>query len=286
VQVWALGAGYGFPEESCCACGKGDERLHTRLWDECDARFVNSGGAYDPPGGASCPGYDPRVGPPPPKGPAWPVDGYAYTDLRDLGVHGRAFDDTKEGQYYSRFPASAEADVTSKVWSLSLQSTNQYVRFTTDAKTLHIVYGVQRDCKGLWHMPKSGTCYVDLYAFDETVADWRHLGPVDISSGNVDFYSLMDASTGGTPAAYSGRNTTYLLYLPVRNTLVDDSAAVGVPSGAYIAGTAAQTALRPTAPGFVEPGPASAVAAAGDVAPVLRGGSDAIVWYATGLVLP
>ena len=46
--------------------------------------------------------------------------GYAYTDLRQLGVHGRAFNDTAPGQYYSRLPAAAKADVTAAVWGLSL----------------------------------------------------------------------------------------------------------------------------------------------------------------------
>ena len=31
-----------------------------------------------------------------------PKPGYTYTDLKALGVHGRAFDDTKPGHYYSR----------------------------------------------------------------------------------------------------------------------------------------------------------------------------------------
>ena len=53
--------------------------------------------------------------------------GFAYTDLRDLGVHGRAFNDTAAGHYFSRLPASAQHDVTDTVWQLSLMSTNQHV---------------------------------------------------------------------------------------------------------------------------------------------------------------
>jgi hypothetical protein len=88
----------------------------------------------------------------------------------------------------------------------------------------------------------------------------------------------MDEKTGGTPSIASGQPTTYLLYLPVRNTLVDASAAVGVPVGSYIAGTGPQNALAvPNAPST------SSTRAVGDIAPLLRGGSDAIVWYGTSI---
>jgi hypothetical protein len=112
-----------------------------------------------------------------------PMPGYAYTDLKELGVHGRAFNDTAEGQYYSRLPWAAKADVTAEVWGLSLMSTGLYTRFTTDAQTIHLPYvntlpnktgGPNLNvtaCKALWHMPLSGACYLDLYAFDEAVQD-------------------------------------------------------------------------------------------------------------------
>ena len=31
---------------------------------------------------------------------------------------------------------------------------------------MHFTYQTQLPCKGLWHMPTSGACYLDLYAFD------------------------------------------------------------------------------------------------------------------------
>lgn len=116
-----------------------------------------------------------------------PPVGYIETDFRKLGVHGRAFNDTAAGHYYSRLPAAAEKDVTSAVWSLSLMSTNQYVRFVTDAPTLTVKYETQAPCEGLWHMPTSGTCYLDLYAYDEAVKSWRHVGPIN-PNGNSGLY--------------------------------------------------------------------------------------------------
>ena len=200
--------------------------------------------------------------PPPPHKP-----GYEYTDFRQLGVHGRAFNDTAPGQFYSRLPAAAKADVTDEVWQLSLMSTNQYVRFVTDAPSVHFTYTTQLPCKGLWHMPTSGACYLDLYGYDQAAGRWRHIGPIGPGfggdAGGTPFYDLTGPKA--LPSAWTKKNTTYLLYLPVRNTLVDDSGTVGVPSGFYIAGTAAE-----------QP-------AVGDAAPVLKGSKHQIVWYGTSI---
>ena len=46
-----LGASWEFPEENCCACGKGVPSLDTRLWDDCDPR-------WSPPK-RGCPGFSP-----------------------------------------------------------------------------------------------------------------------------------------------------------------------------------------------------------------------------------
>ena len=37
---------------------------------------------------------------------------------------------------------------------------------------------------------QSGACYLDLYAYDEAVQDWRHMGPIGGGFGGDD---------GGTP---------------------------------------------------------------------------------------
>ena len=46
------------------------------------------------------------------EGPEAAPVGFSYSDLRALGVHGRAFNETAPGQYYSRLPAAAQKDVT------------------------------------------------------------------------------------------------------------------------------------------------------------------------------
>ena len=65
---------------------------------------------------------------------------------------------------------------------------HRYVRFTTDAPSVHFTYETQSPpgsnsavggtCKGLWHMPASGACYLDLYAFDTKVIDFVNHLPV------------------------------------------------------------------------------------------------------------
>ena len=118
-------------------------------------------------------------------------------------------------------------------------------------------------------MFQSGACYLDLYAYDEAVQDWRHMGPIGGGFGGDD---------GGTPSIYTKKNTTYLLYLPVRATLLDSAvSAVGVPTGSYLAGTPAQNALMAHA------AVSGGAPAAGDTAPILRGSDAAIVWYGTSI---
>ena len=96
----------------------------------------------------------------------------------------------------------------------------------------------------------------------------RHVAPIDPGGGSP-FYSLASFTPdlGGTPAAHNGgKNTTYLLWLPVRNSLVDNSSAVGTPPGAYLAGSPPNTRAAP-----------------GDAAPLLRGGADQVIWYGTSI---
>ena len=49
VQRDFLGAPWLFPEENCCACGKGVRSLDTRFWEDCDPRW--------PTPKRGCPGF-------------------------------------------------------------------------------------------------------------------------------------------------------------------------------------------------------------------------------------
>src|SRR5215475_436723 len=54
-----------------------------------------------------------------------------WLDIRELGVEGRGWNDTKS--FYDRLPARAEGVVRKPVWDLSRDSAGMCVRFVTDA---------------------------------------------------------------------------------------------------------------------------------------------------------
>ena len=63
-------------------------------------------------------------------------DGLRWRDIREFGVEGRGWTDTKA--FYDRLPARAEGVVRPAVWSLSHHSAGMCVRFTTDATAIHV----------------------------------------------------------------------------------------------------------------------------------------------------
>ena len=70
----------------------------------------------------------------PAPGPAGTNDTPPWYDIRQFGVEGRGWNDTKD--FYDRLPARAEAIVRKPVWDLSRNSAGMCVRFVTDATTL------------------------------------------------------------------------------------------------------------------------------------------------------
>ena len=74
----------------------------------------------------------------------------------------------------------------------------------TDAPTVHFKYLKRKlPLQGLWHMPTSGACYLDLYAFDHSVQSWRHVAPI-APTGGTPFYDLTSATTGGLRQLITG----------------------------------------------------------------------------------
>src|SRR5215469_3161818 len=63
--------------------------------------------------------------------PTRPDGSNQWLDIRQLGVEGRGWNDTKS--YYDRLPAKAEGVVRKPVWDLSHDSAGMCVRFVTDA---------------------------------------------------------------------------------------------------------------------------------------------------------
>eukprot|EP01006_Ploeotia_vitrea_P028991 TRINITY_DN61614_c0_g1_i1.p1 TRINITY_DN61614_c0_g1~~TRINITY_DN61614_c0_g1_i1.p1 ORF type:complete len:912 (+),score=131.61 TRINITY_DN61614_c0_g1_i1:93-2738(+) len=179
-----------------------------------------------------------------------PPSDLKWMDMKKLDVRGRAFADTAKGHFFSRLPAAANGVVRKPVWELSEDATGMYIRFTTDSSLIAINATLMRPAEPLWHMPWVATSGFDLYAWDPATSHWRH---VDSACGGqketAQYYNI----AGGLPTVM----TTYLLYLPLRNSIADD-AWIGVEANAYI-GTDAEM----------------------DAAPKLN--SSAVLWYGTSI---
>src|SRR6478752_6804491 len=67
--------------------------------------------------------------------PAAALADYAWHNVREWGVEGRAFDDTES--YFDRLPARAKGVVREEVWDLSHDSTGMAVYFEAEADAIY-----------------------------------------------------------------------------------------------------------------------------------------------------
>ena len=148
--------------------------------------------------------------------PAVPV---TWHDIRQLGVEGRGWSETK--QPFDRLPARAEGVVRPPVWSLAQDSAGLSVRFSTDAATIRARWSLRKAALALPHMPATGVSGLDLYVRHQ--GRWRWL-----ANGRPEKQSNEQALIEGWT---SGRRD-YLLYLPLYNGV--SSVEIGVPAGAVI----------------------------------------------------
>ncbi len=147
-------------------------------------------------------------------------DGFAWTDIRELGVEGRAFDDTKD--FYDRLPARAEKTVRSAVWGLSRHSAGMAVRFVTDATTLKARWTLTSAKLEMVHMPATGVSGLDLYAKDAD-GKWKWVNVARPTKASNEFTLFSSIPAG---------KREFLLYLPLYNGV--KSVALGVPSNSWI----------------------------------------------------
>ncbi len=147
-------------------------------------------------------------------------DAVCWFDLRQLGVEGRGWNDTKA--FYDRLPAKAEGKVRKAVWELSRDSAGMCVRFVTDATTIRARWELTESWLYLQNMTAIGKSGLDLYVRTGG-GTWRWL-----ASGSP---------TGQTNAVILVENLApgrreYLLYLPLYNgtKLVE----LGIPSEAAL----------------------------------------------------
>ncbi len=143
-----------------------------------------------------------------------------WTDIRQLGLEGQGWRDTREP--YDRLPAKAEGKVPDAVWNLSRHSAGMHVRFVTDAKEIHARWVLGSSSLAMPHMAATGVSGLDLYVKDDT-GRWRWLAVGKPASAS----NQVALVTGLRPG-----KREYLLYLPLYNStrLVE----IGVPEEAEL----------------------------------------------------
>jgi hypothetical protein len=137
-----------------------------------------------------------------------------WHDIRQLGVEGRGWEDTKK--FYDRLPARAEGRVRQPVWDLSRDSAGMCVRFVTAATTLHARWAVTDPSLYLPNMTGIGRSGLDLYVKTERGWRWLAVGQPSAQSNEV---TLIENLIPG--------RREFLLYLPLCNGI--KFVEVGVP---------------------------------------------------------
>lgn len=128
-----------------------------------------------------------------------------WTDIRELGVEGRGWNDTKA--FYDRFPAKAEKIVRPAVWNLSEQSAGMLVRFVTDATEIQARWALTSSNLAMPHMPATGVSGLDLYV-RLPGEKWHWIGN-GIPRAQTNSATLVSGLEPG--------KREYLLYLPLYN---------------------------------------------------------------------
>ncbi len=147
------------------------------------------------------------------------ADGSAnWFDIRQLGVEGRGWTDTKA--FYDRLPARAESKVRKPVWDLSRNSAGMCVRFFTDATTLRARWALTESWLYLPNMTAIGKSGLDLYVKTDK-GQWRWLA-VGQPTAQTNSVVLVEKLIPG--------KREYLLYLPLYNGT--DFVELGVPQSA------------------------------------------------------
>ena len=129
----------------------------------------------------------------------------------------------EDGGNYHRFPDRAKGLVREKVWELSRQSEGLSIRFKTNAQDISIRYEVTQPLN-MPHMPSTGVSGVDLYRYEDMVFCF---GSYSFGDTTIQCHYSVDKG------AQLGRNTEYILYLPLYNEVA--CLEIGVPEGAHLA---------------------------------------------------
>src|ERR1035438_8175553 len=127
-----------------------------------------------------------------------------WFDIRQFGVEGRGWNDTKD--FYDRLPAKAEGVVRKPVWDLSRNSAGMGVRFVTDATTIRACWAVTDPWLYLPNITAIGKSGLDLYVKTDKGWHWLAVGQPTAQTNEVTL--IKDLIPG---------KREYLLYLPLYN---------------------------------------------------------------------
>ena len=148
-----------------------------------------------------------------------PTNAIAWSDLRQFGIEGRGWDNTKN--FYDRLPAKAESLVRPPVWDLSHDSAGLCVRFVTDATTLRARWSLIRSWLYLPNETAIANSGLDLYVKTGSGWHWLAVGQTTAQTNEV---TLVENLLPG--------KREYLLYLPLYNGV--KSVELGIPDNATI----------------------------------------------------
>jgi hypothetical protein len=168
----------------------------------------------------------------PAPGPAGTNSRPPWFDIRQLGVEGRGWNDTKD--FYDRLPARAEGVVRPPVWELSRNSAGMCVRFVTDATTIRARWALTDPWLYLPNFTAIGKSGLDLYVKTDQGWHWLAVGQPTAQTNEV---TLVEKLVPG--------KREYLLYLPLYNGA--KFVELGVPANAII------TKAGPWGPGVRKP---------------------------------
>ena len=148
------------------------------------------------------------------------TNAFVWTDIRNLGVEGQGWTNTKAP--FDRLPAKAEGKVRSAVWNLSHDSAGILARFMTDAQTIRVHWAVTSRRLALPHMAATGVSGLDLYVKTRS-GQWHWLA-VGKPTSQTNEVTLVQWLPPGT--------REYLLYLPLYNGT--RFVEIGIPQSATL----------------------------------------------------
>jgi lysophospholipase L1-like esterase len=146
-------------------------------------------------------------------------DATAWSDIRQFGVEGRGWNDTKD--FYDRLPARAEGVVRKPVWDLSRNSAGIYVRFVSDATSFRARWALTDPW--LYQPNATAICVSGLDLYVKTGKGWHWLA-VGIPQRQTNDVELVKDLIPG--------KREYMLYLPLYNGT--KFVELGIPTNSLI----------------------------------------------------